>query len=179
VIWPATTNTASVISALVVDPETSDRVFAGSALAAAGFHVTVSDTFASAKDRMAARPPRVLVTEVCLAEDNGIHLVIRGAARGHKLAAVVTCDHEDPVLRETTEKLGGTFLVKPVATKDLVAAVMRTLFRPEGDGTPIRAPFERRVADRRTHASTPRDVERRRQRERRRGLDALRAVQPN
>jgi DNA-binding NtrC family response regulator len=136
------------VSVLVVDPVATDRVFTGAALSAAGFHVTVSETFASAKERMAARRPSVLIAEVCLAEYNGIHLVIRGLATG-KLAAVVTCGHEDPVLRDTAEKLGATFVVKPITASEMVAAVLRTLLRNESTKAPLRAPFERRLSDRR------------------------------
>ncbi len=75
----------AMASALIVDPVAADRVATASALATAGFHVTVSDTFSSAKDRMAARRPAILITEVCLAEYNGIHLVIRGMGSGHRL----------------------------------------------------------------------------------------------
>jgi DNA-binding response OmpR family regulator len=157
----------AAISALVVDPIAADRVFAGSALAAAGFHVTVSHTFASAKDRMAARRPAILITEVCLAEYNGIHLVIRGMATG-KLAAVVTCDRDDPVLRDSAEKLGATFVVKPVTARELLAAVMRTLLRSDAQHGPIRAPFERRTTDRRASTATP--VVERRTNDRRQGL---------
>lgn len=150
----------ATVSVLVVDPVAADRVFTGSALAAAGFHVTVSETFASAKERMAARRPSVLVTEVCLAEYNGIHLVIRGQATG-QLAAVVTCGHEDPVLRDSAEKLGATFVVKPITAPELVAAVLRTLLRNDPAKTPIRPPFERRLSDRRGPTAIGPVIERR------------------
>lgn len=150
----------ATVSVLVVDPIAADRVSTGSALAAAGFHVTVSETFASAKERMAARRPTVLITEVCLAEYNGIHLVIRGLATG-QLAAVVTCGHEDPVLRDSAEKLGATFVVKPITAADLVAAVMRTLLRNDPAKAPIRPPFERRQSERRGPTAVGPVIERR------------------
>jgi DNA-binding NtrC family response regulator len=145
-------------------------VATAAALAAAGFHVTVSETFASAKDRMAARPPAILITEVCLAEYNGIHLVIRGMGRGHRLSAVVTSEHEDLVLRDAAEKLGATFLVKHVTATELIAAAMRTLLRSDGDRTPLRPPFERRVAGRRADAPVDSATIERRLVDRRKGL---------
>jgi len=154
-------NAAVPPSALIVDPLAADRVAAGSALVAAGFHVTVSDTFASAKDRMAARPPTVLITDVRLAEYNGIHLVIRGLAHGQRLAAVVTSEHDDPVLRDSAGKLGATFAVKPLNARELVAAVVRTLLRDLADQVALRPPFERRSADRRTSWGSVPPVERR------------------
>jgi len=162
---------SAVASALIVDPLASDRVATATALAAAGFHVTVSETFASAKDRMAARRPAVLITDVCLAEYNGIHLVIRGMASGSKLAAIVTCSYDDPVLRDAAEKLGATFLVKPVTPRELVAAVMRTLLRSDADHTPLRPPYERRVGGERRAAADAPAIERRHQ-DRRQGLAA-------
>jgi DNA-binding NtrC family response regulator len=160
-------------SALIVEPVAAERIAAASALAAAGFHVTVSETFASAKERMAARRPAVLVTEVCLAEYNGIHLVIRALAGGPRLAAVVTCGHEDPVLRSYAEKLGATFVVKPVSATELVAVVLRTLLRQETGETPLRPPWERRrtTTDRRASAADAPTIERRLQ-DRRQGLAA-------
>jgi len=161
------------VSALVVDPLSSSRIATGTALVAAGFHVTVADSFAAAKERMAARPPAVLIADICLAEYNGLHLVIRGMANDPKLTAVVICDRDDPVLRESAEKLGATYVVKPQTSDELIAAVMRTLFRQQND-PPLRSPFERRHAERRAAIEVSTLPVDRRLQDRRQGLTAFR-----
>jgi DNA-binding response OmpR family regulator len=138
------------LNALVVDPVAPDRMFVASTMSSAGFLVTVTDSFAAAKERMTAKPPALLITEVCLAEYNGLHLVIRGLAADARMGALVTCSHEDVVLRKSAEELGATFVVKPITGRELVAAVFRTLFRGEHEKGPVRAPFERRSSDRRS-----------------------------
>jgi hypothetical protein len=59
-----------------------------------------------------------------------------------------------------------------VSATELVAAVMRTLLRSEAERTPLRPPYERRVADRRaSSANVPTSTERRLI-DRRQGLSA-------
>jgi DNA-binding NtrC family response regulator len=141
--------TIVVASALVVDPKLSEALSTVALLTDEGFEVTVAETFAKAKDRLSARPPALLVTEVRLGEYNGLHLVLRGKAQRPSMAALVMSTIADPVLQTEAEAMGATFLVKPISNRDLLAAVTRTLFqRDRGEG-PVRPPYERRSIDRR------------------------------
>ncbi len=147
-----TSQPVAVVTALVVEPSLQDALSIVSTLEACRFHVTVADTFAKAKDRLSLRPPEVLVTEIRLADYNGLHLVLRGKSQRPDMAALVMSSVPDPVLQADGEAMGATFMLKPVDPKELAAAVFRTIFlqksstRPAG---PIRAPFERRIAERR------------------------------
>jgi DNA-binding NtrC family response regulator len=126
-------STATLISApipaLVVEAAVDDLVPLVSALTEAGFQVTAAGTFLQARTLLDARPPALLMTAVRLGLYNGLHLVLRGTAVKPDLAAVVTSTVADPVLQREAEALGATFVVTPVEQKDLVAAVLRTLFR--------------------------------------------------
>jgi len=139
-------------SALVVEPNQADRMFTASTLTAARFNVTAVDNFSDAKSLLVAHPPMLLVTEIRLEAYNGLHLVLRGLSKRPHMMVVVTSAFMDPVLRLEAERLGATFVPKPVAASELVAAAYRTaLGQPNPDGTlePIRAPFERRQRERR------------------------------
>ena len=138
-----------VASALVVDPRLNEALSTVALLTNQGFEVTVAETFAKAKDRLNTRPPTLLLTEVRLGEYNGLHLVLRGKAQRPSMAALVLSSVPDPVLRTEAEAMGATFLVKPIADRELLAAVTRTLFQRDRSEGPVRAPFERRATERR------------------------------
>ena len=136
------------LSALVVGFNSHDLLVAVETLSAAGFLVSPVDRFETAKGRLSYNPPSILITAVKLGEFNGLHLVLEARAAG-PVAAIVTSDVADRVLERDAEQLGATFLVQPVSGRELLAAVVRTVFRCMHDPAPIRAPFERRQSQRR------------------------------
>jgi DNA-binding NtrC family response regulator len=139
-------------SALVVERTVADALSIASVLTASRFHVTVAETFMKAKTRLSAQPPSVLLTEIRLAEYNGLHLVLRGKSIRPDMAALVLSTVADSVLQADAEAMGATFVLKPVAPADLTAAVFRTIFhatRLSPSARPVRPPFERRTYDRR------------------------------
>lgn len=163
---------AATVTALVVERTLSDALTVASMLTASHFHVTVAETFPKAKARLGAQIPGVLITEVRLAEYNGLHLVLRGKSLAPEMAAVVLSSVNDRVLQADAESLGATFVIKPLVESELTAAVFRTIFRTRHGGTDVvRAPFERRRGERR--ASVRSVAEERRATDRRRDLDAL------
>jgi DNA-binding response OmpR family regulator len=158
------------VSALIVERSMADALPAVTMLGATGFHVTLAETFAKAKERLSSRPPSVLITDVRLGEYNGLHLVLRGKSLRPDMAAIVLSDAADPVLQADAEAMGATFVVKPVTPRDFCAAVMRTLARASrGQTAPIRPPFERRSGERRMR-DTDWSAEERRRADRRRDL---------
>lgn len=151
------------LSALVADP-TDDAVAVVSALTYAGFTVTLTDNFDTAKKLLDDLRPLVLVTEMRLGAYNGIHLALRCRTSPPRTTVVVTSRFVDPVLEREVEALDATFIPKPFTAADLMAAVYRTALRqPAGDGRlePVRAPFERRRAERRARTSLIASPERR------------------
>ena len=73
------------------------------------------------------------------------------------LAAIVTSEHDDPVIRSEAEHLGATFVAMPISREEIGAAIVRTALRvaaPAGTPPePIRPPFERRHGERRSAAT--------------------------
>jgi DNA-binding NtrC family response regulator len=146
---PSPSRLTATASALVVDPRLGDALSTVALLTAQGFEVTVAETFTKAKERLNLRPPNLLLTEVRLAEYNGLHLVLRGKAQRPRMAALVMSSFSDPVLQSEAEAMDATFLIKPLDDRELLAAVARTIFQRDRSEGPVRSPFERRASDRR------------------------------
>ena len=122
---PADTLPLSGIPALVVEPDEDERAFLVSTLTSAGLAVTTADDFAGARARLESRPPMVLVTEVRLGYQNGLHLAHIARWMRRQMILVVTSRYRDPVLARDAETLGATFLQKPVTTGGLLATLVR------------------------------------------------------
>jgi len=162
-----------VNTALIVEPVLADAVAVASTLTARRFQVTIASTFANAKERLTVRPPEVLVADIRLGEYNGLQLVLRAKSQRPGTAAIVTSEVHDPVLQADAEALGATFVLKPIVDEELAAAIFRTIFQGKQANAPgpLRAPFERRLLQRRA-AVIPMNPDRRRS-ERRHDLDGL------
>lgn len=137
------------IPVLVVEPLLTDALTIVSALSAEWYRVTVVETFGEAKAQLSSHPPALLITEIQLADFNGLHLVLHGKSIRPDLAAIVTARRSDPGLRLDAEQMGATFVLKPAAPSELVAAVIRTMLRQPNDTRAIIEPFERRIQVRR------------------------------
>jgi two-component system, response regulator RegA len=136
-------------SVLIVEPSLDELLVLMSRLTTRGFRVTVAETFAQAKPLLLSQPPSVLMTALRLGAYNGLHLVLRAKTIRPEIAALVTCRADDIVLRADAEAMGATFIVTPIAEKDLIAAVLQTISRGQAATPPIRPPFERRLGERR------------------------------
>jgi DNA-binding response OmpR family regulator len=142
------------LSVLVVEPSLEALVVVTTTLTTAGFRVTAAESFVQAKPILLSQPPTILVTAVRLGAYNGLHLVLRAKSVRPEIAALVTSPENDAVLRADAEEMGATFVVTPLPEKDLIAAVLQTLFRSDPAGSPIRPPFERRLGERRAGSET-------------------------
>jgi DNA-binding response OmpR family regulator len=152
-------------TALIVEPNVSDMALIKSALTSAGFIVTGTDNFKDAGALLIEAPPSMLVTEIRLGAYNGLQLAYRGKSVRPPMTIVLTSAYRDPVLQRDLERIGATFVLKPVTPRDFIAAVYRTALRqPNSEGTlePVQPPFERRQTERRrSSAEGLLDVERR------------------
>ena len=108
-------------SALVVEPDESDRAFIVSTLASAGLRVGEVDGFTDARAQLVRHPPALLVTEIRLGLHNGLHLAHLARWRRPQMLVVVTSRYRDPVLIRDAEALGVTFVQKPFTSEDLLA----------------------------------------------------------
>jgi DNA-binding NtrC family response regulator len=163
---------STALSVLVVDPNVTSRSRTVTTLASAGFHVVATDAFESARQRIVTSPPAVLITAVKLGEYNGFHLVLRVKSIAPHTRVLVTSDEDAAIFQKEAHQAGATFMADPVTSQDMLAAVLRMLFRT--NDAPIVPPFERRVSERRREdaAFTPD----RRAADRRRGRDQLLSV---
>ena len=153
-------------TALVVEPNGSDMALIKSALISVGFTVIGADNFKDAGALIIEAPPIMLVSEIRLGAYNGLQLAYRGRSVWPPMTIILTSAYRDPVLQRDIERMGATFVLKPVAAQDFVAAVYRTALRQpnlEGAFEPVKPPFERRQAERRqSPANGPLDADRRR-----------------
>jgi DNA-binding NtrC family response regulator len=151
--------------ALVVEPNHGDLLFIESTLTSAGFTVRTTDNFKDAATQLVEAPPSMLVTEIRLGAYNGLQLAYRGKSMKPPMTIVLTSAYRDPVLERDVERIGATFVLKPVTAWDFLAAIYRTAMRqPTSKGTfePVQPPFERRQTERRqSPANAPLDDERR------------------
>jgi DNA-binding response OmpR family regulator len=137
-----------VPTALIVEPVLFDALFLVATATSLGFQATVAATFQEGVERLRLSP-LLLMTDIRLAQYNGLHLVLRGKSAKPDLAAIVTSAVPDPVLQAEAERLGATFVLKPTSSEELRAAISRTLLRSTESPGPIRPPFERRKSERR------------------------------
>lgn len=135
---------------LVVDPALEDLLPVILMMSRLGLRVTAAASFAQAKQLLSSSPPSVLLAAVRLGIYNGLHLVLHGKAVKPNMAALIASPASDPVLRADAEAMGATFMVKPLGERDLIGAIMQTLFRQDLGVMPLHPPFERRNQDRRT-----------------------------
>jgi CheY-like chemotaxis protein len=154
---------SSLFSVLLVEPDHVDRVLAHSTLASAGFIVAASNTYDDAHARLVANPPLVLVTSVRLGVHDGVLLALRAQSENPRTAIILTSSAPDPVRQRDADRIGATFVLKPIPPEDLLAAIYRTTLRQaDAVAEPIRPPFERRRGERRVNQSVTVMEERRR-----------------
>jgi signal transduction histidine kinase/ActR/RegA family two-component response regulator len=115
------------VRVLVVDDEADARDLFGSILGAAGAEVDLADSAATALDILAARPPRVLVTDIEMPGRDGYELLEAAratAGSSHPFAAIaVTAYARDVDRRRALEAGFDLHLPKPVEPDDLIAAI--------------------------------------------------------
>jgi signal transduction histidine kinase len=114
------------VRVLVVDDEADARELFGSILRAAGANVDVAESAAVALEIMAARPPRVLVTDIEMPGRDGYELLegARRAVPGYPFAAIALTAYAREADKRRSLAAGfDLHLAKPVEPSDLVAAV--------------------------------------------------------
>jgi len=90
---------------------------------AAGYSVVPAPSFTEARRLMPFVRPDVVVADIRLGEYNGLQLVVQAGSLESPPAVIVTSGFEDPVLCAEAERLGATFLLKPIDPPRLVALI--------------------------------------------------------
>jgi two-component system KDP operon response regulator KdpE len=111
------------MSILIVDTDPSQVRALALPLREHGYRVLEATSFREAQRMWDAEQPRALIADVRLEAYNGLHLLIRARAVRPDVTAIITSRVADRALADETRRLGGTFLVKPVEARDIVAAI--------------------------------------------------------
>ena len=106
-------STRTPYSVLVVDDRPLVAARLVEPLRDAGYDVIVATTFEAAKQRLAARPPNLLIAASHLGLFNGLHLVVRGHLDYPEMSAILTADTKDPVLEAEASTYGARASSRP------------------------------------------------------------------
>lgn len=98
---------------ILEDEQAAASLYAG-VLHQAGFEVIVCESFPDARACLKEELPDGLLTDVRVGEYNGLQLVHLYRGLSPDGVVVVATGHDDPTIRAETERLGATFLVKPL-----------------------------------------------------------------
>ena len=88
-----------------------------------GYRVIEATSYVEARRLWDAEQPHALVADVRLDGFNGLQLLIRARADRPDVTGVITSLVADRVLSDEVQRLGGTFLLKPVNVDQIVAAI--------------------------------------------------------
>jgi CheY-like chemotaxis protein len=109
---------------LVVEDDLNTRRGMTALLAGAGYEVVETDSMAEALDRVASDPPDLIITDLRLAEFNGLYLA---AVNPLRIPIIVVTGYPDAGLEAEARELGAEFLLKPIRPSHLLAVVERRL----------------------------------------------------
>jgi YesN/AraC family two-component response regulator len=88
-----------------------------------GQQITACSSFEEARKRLREQTFDVLITDVRLGAFNGLQLAVLARDVNPLTQLIVFSGFDDSVLRQEAERLGGTYLVKPVTTDTLQALI--------------------------------------------------------
>lgn len=110
-------------SALVVDLDSRSLYEICKGFREIGYRTFGATSFVEARRFLIAEHPSILVADVRLGEFNGIQLLLLAKELRPGIAVVITTAFPDPVLAAETQRMGGTFMIKPVDPRELVGTV--------------------------------------------------------
>jgi len=109
---------------LVVEDDASTRRGLAALLVGAGYDVVETGSMAEAIDAVADDPPDLIITDIRLAEFNGLYLA---AVNPRRIPVLVVTGFPDAGLEVEARELGADFLLKPVRPSQLLAVIERRL----------------------------------------------------
>jgi DNA-binding response OmpR family regulator len=92
-------------------------------LSAAEYATVGTTRFEEAKRYIDQSPPDVLVTDVRLGPDNGLHLALRMRAANPAASIVVLSAWDDVLLRQEAAAVGAQYHTKPLGKQQLIEAI--------------------------------------------------------
>jgi DNA-binding NtrC family response regulator len=134
---------------LVVESDAGELSQTVGVLRGAGYQVVAASEFGAAKRVLASVRPSLLITGVRLGAYNGLHLIVRSRVDHPNLAAILTNQALDPVLKAEAERQQALYLFRPWTDQDLLRTVehsLQTAISPMGS-VAIPQPRNTRVSD--------------------------------
>ena len=116
---PAPSATAK-LRLLIVDDDVSLLDAMQRALRDSMRTVVACDSFEKARQMLKDQSFDALITDVRLGAFNGLQLAVMAHDMYPAMRLIVFSGFDDPVLRADAEQLGAAYLVKPVASSDLL-----------------------------------------------------------
>jgi len=93
----------------------------------AGLEVLACGTFEEGREALRNQSFDVLVTDIRLGAFNGIQLAVVARDLHPSIRIIVYSGFDDPVLRAEAERIGATYLVKPVPVSALLEHIRQPL----------------------------------------------------
>ena len=116
----ATPPATSKLKLLIVDDDVSLLDAMQRALRDSMRTVVACDSFEKARQMLKDQTFDALITDVRLGAFNGLQLAVMARDMYPGMRLIVFSGFDDPVLRADAEQIGATYLVKPVASGDLL-----------------------------------------------------------
>jgi DNA-binding response OmpR family regulator len=110
---------------LIVDDDQALLEGLESAFNTAGENATASSSFEVARQMLRSGEYDVLITDVRLGAFNGLQLALLARDLYPNITLIVFSGFDDPVLRAEAEHAGATYVVKPVASSELLELARR------------------------------------------------------
>ena len=127
---------------LVVEDDAATRRGMAALLIGAGYEVIETASMSEALEQLEADTPDLVVTDLRLAEFNGLYLA---AVNPHRIPVIIVTGYADRGLEAEARELGADFLLKPVKPSQLLAVVERRLPATEtGEGFSLARRWPRR-----------------------------------
>jgi len=109
---------------LVVEDDANARRGLGQLLTGAGYEVIETGSMSEALTQLQTNTPDLVITDLRLAEFNGLYLA---AVNPQRIPVIVVTGYADRGLEAEARELGADFLLKPVKPSQLLAVVERRL----------------------------------------------------
>jgi DNA-binding response OmpR family regulator len=110
---------------LIVDDDTRLLEVLQRAFRNAGVDVVAHSTFEEARRALLETTFDAVLTDVRLGAFNGLQLAVISRNANPAARVIVFSGFDDPVLRSEAERVGATYVVKPVTTETLLELVRR------------------------------------------------------
>ena len=109
---------------LVVEDDAATRRGMAQLLTGAGYEVTETASMTEALNLLSSNTPDLVITDLRLAEFNGLYLA---AVNPQRIPVIIVTGYADRGLEAEARELGADFLLKPVKPSQLLAVVERRL----------------------------------------------------